>query len=170
MAGTSKFIPGRTLNTIPRFNSANSVPNKLFFHTFKINASRTNDFKLMSKKSSRTSRRLISISTADGRWHGKWNSDYLLSLKDLHLEDLIEDDHDKDAKVSVSLCIQKHASFGFSVEGRIITSFTRKCCICFSPYCRKVDTNFSVWVLQSSRNNRALQLPEIGGDDPSLSH
>lgn len=32
----------------------------------------------------------------------------------------------------------QHAGFGFSVDGRIITSFTRKCSNCFSPYCRKV--------------------------------
>ncbi|EEF31251.1 conserved hypothetical protein [Ricinus communis] len=55
---------------------------------------------------SRTPRSLISISTADGKWHGKWNCDYLLSLQDLQLEDLIEDEQ-KDAEVSISLCIQK---------------------------------------------------------------
>ncbi|XP_015582064.1 large ribosomal RNA subunit accumulation protein YCED homolog 2, chloroplastic isoform X2 [Ricinus communis] len=116
---------------------------------------------------SRTPRSLISISTADGKWHGKWNCDYLLSLQDLQLEDLIEDEQ-KDAEVSISLCIQKHASFGFSVDGRILTSFTRKCSNCSSPFCREIDTNFNVWVLPSNKDNGAIQLPEIGGDDPSV--
>lgn len=35
-------------------------------------------------------------------------------------------------------CVYQHASFGFSVDGRIITSFTRKCSNCSSPYCREV--------------------------------
>ncbi|KAF3445883.1 hypothetical protein FNV43_RR11060 [Rhamnella rubrinervis] len=83
-------------------------------------------------------RRLITISTGDGRWHGKWSCDYLLSLQDLKLEDLLEDKHQKNAQVSINLCVHKHASFGFSVDGRIITSFTRKCSSCSSPYCRQV--------------------------------
>lgn len=60
-----------------------------------------------TKKGSKTPRRLITISTGDGRWHGKWNSQYLLSLQDLHLQDLIEDDEQKDADVSINLSVQK---------------------------------------------------------------
>ncbi|KAJ6737015.1 LARGE RIBOSOMAL RNA SUBUNIT ACCUMULATION PROTEIN YCED-like protein 2 CHLOROPLASTIC [Salix viminalis] len=133
-----------------------------------IAASKRNDFPPISKKNSRAPRRLVSISTADGRWQGKWTSDYLLSLQDLKLEDLIEDEQ-KDAEVFVNLSVQKHASFGFSVDGRIITSFTRKCSSCFSPYCRKIDTTFNVWILPS-RASREVHLPDIGGDDPSLSY
>nr|DAD32655.1 TPA_asm: hypothetical protein HUJ06_011506 [Nelumbo nucifera] len=33
----------------------------------------------------------------------------------------------------------------------------------------QIDTSFDVWLLPSSRDNRSIQLPEIGGDDPSLS-
>nr|XP_048318516.1 large ribosomal RNA subunit accumulation protein YCED homolog 2, chloroplastic isoform X2 [Ziziphus jujuba var. spinosa] len=116
-------------------------------------------------------RRLITISTGDGKWQGKWSCDYLLSLQDLHLEDLLEDKQQKNAQVSINLSVQKHASFGFTVDGRIITSFTRKCSNCSSPYCRQIDTNFNVWVLPSSRFNRhqhEVCLPEIGGDDPSV--
>ncbi|GLT61154.1 hypothetical protein SLA2020_338790 [Shorea laevis] len=116
---------------------------------------------------SRTPRRLITISPSDGRWHGKWTCDYHLSLRDLRLQDLVEGEH-KNAEVFVKLCIDKHASFGLSVDGRILTSFTRNCSICSSPYCREIDTNFNVWVLPPSRENSANQLPEIGGDDPSL--
>ncbi|GMN47947.1 hypothetical protein TIFTF001_017123 [Ficus carica] len=114
-------------------------------------------------------RRLITISTGDGRWHGKWDSEYLLSLQDLRLNDLIDDEHQKNAQVSVNLCVQKHASFGFSVDGRIITSFPRKCSNCSSPYCRKIDTKFNVWVLPSRRDNREVCSPELG-DDPSLNN
>ncbi|KAG5245379.1 hypothetical protein OIU78_020750 [Salix suchowensis] len=142
---------------------------RLMFQRSKIiAASKRNDFSPISKKNSRAPRRLVSISTADGRWQGKWTSDYLLSLQDLKLEDLIEDEQ-KDAEVSVNLSVQKHASFGFSVDGRIITSFTRKCSSCFSPYCRKIDTTFNVWILPS-RASREVHLPDIGGDDPSLSY
>ncbi|XP_062112972.1 large ribosomal RNA subunit accumulation protein YCED homolog 2, chloroplastic isoform X2 [Humulus lupulus] len=138
----------------------------------------------MSKRSSRSShgmaptpspRRLITISTGDGRWQGKWDSEYLVSLQDLKLTDLVEleDDlhhhhHQKDALVSVKLKVEKHASFGFSVDGRIITSFPRKCSSCSSPYCRQIDTEFNVWVLLSKRDNREVSLPELGGDDPSV--
>ncbi|OMO72336.1 hypothetical protein COLO4_27670 [Corchorus olitorius] len=94
---------------------------------------------LNNKKDSRSNRRrLITISTADGRWPGTWSCDYLLSLRDLNLDDLLEDDEQKDAQVSINLCIHKHASFGLSVDGRIVTSFNRKCSICSSPYCRQV--------------------------------
>lgn len=52
-------------------------------------------------------RRLITISTGDGRWHGKWDSEFLVSLRDLRLGDLVEDDHKKDALVSVKLSVEK---------------------------------------------------------------
>ncbi|GAY43333.1 hypothetical protein CUMW_073710 [Citrus unshiu] len=128
---------------------------------------------LIVKKSSKIPRPLITVSPSDGRWHGNWNSEYVVSLKQLRLADLIEDDDhlhqhkNKDAQVSINLSIQKHASFGFSVDGRIITSFSRKCSYCSAPYCKKIDTTFNVWVLLSSRENRNVQLPDIGGD-PSV--
>ncbi|XP_024031769.1 large ribosomal RNA subunit accumulation protein YCED homolog 2, chloroplastic [Morus notabilis] len=124
---------------------------------------------IISKRSSITPnpRRLITISTGDGRWHGKWDSEYLLSLRDLRLEDLVDDERQKNAQVSIKLSVQKHASFGFSVDGRIITSFPRKCSNCNSPYCRKIDTQFNVWVLPSRRDKREVCLPELG-DDPSV--
>lgn len=34
---------------------------------------------------------------------------------------------------------------------------------------KQIDTQFNVWVLSSSRDEHTVQLPEIGGDDPSLS-
>eukprot|EP00257_Ricinus_communis_P027804 XP_025015218.1 large ribosomal RNA subunit accumulation protein YCED homolog 2, chloroplastic isoform X4 [Ricinus communis] len=166
MSEAGHFLsPGRAIKSISSLYSA-----PFLSHTPKTVAivSRRKDFTMITKQScSRTPRSLISISTADGKWHGKWNCDYLLSLQDLQLEDLIEDEQ-KDAEVSISLCIQKHASFGFSVDGRILTSFTRKCSNCSSPFCREIDTNFNVWVLPSNKDNGAIQLPEIGGDDPSV--
>ncbi|KZV21329.1 hypothetical protein F511_24510 [Dorcoceras hygrometricum] len=51
--------------------------------------------------------RLITISSSDGRWHGNWNCDYTFTLRQLlHQQDL-PDDVDKDADVSINLCIQK---------------------------------------------------------------
>ncbi|KAL1803618.1 hypothetical protein ACET3Z_032265 [Daucus carota] len=122
---------------------------------------------ISKKNQQRIPRHLIKISTAEGRWQGKWNSEYNLSLRDLQLQDLAEDGNGE-AKVSISLCVDKHAGFGLSVDGRISTSFTSICCNCSLPYCREIDTNFNVWVLPSSRDNSS-SIPEIGGDDPSLS-
>ncbi|KAL3718719.1 hypothetical protein ACJRO7_003782 [Eucalyptus globulus] len=121
----------------------------------------------ISRRSQKAPRRLITIGTSDSRWHGKWTSDYILSLRDLRLLDLIEDEQ-KDAKVLVNLSVEKHASFGLSIFGRITTSFTRKCSNCSSPYCREINTSFNVWVLTSNRVSHATELPEIGGDDPSV--
>ncbi|KAF5939548.1 hypothetical protein HYC85_023807 [Camellia sinensis] len=109
------------------------------------------------RKNQRSPRRLVKIATSSsnkGRWNGKWTSEYIFSLQQLHLQDLVEDDEDgdgngngndngngggRDTQVSITLSIEKHASFGLSVNGRIIiTSLTRKCCNCSSPYSRKV--------------------------------
>ncbi|KAK4283990.1 hypothetical protein QN277_000884 [Acacia crassicarpa] len=121
-------------------------------------------------KASRARRRLVTISTSDGKWRGEWTSDYKLSLQDLQLQDLVEVEEDKkeNAQVLVSLSIQKHASFGFTVDGSILTSFTRKCSCCSSPYCRQIDAKFKVWILLANRENHNTRLPDIGGD-PSLS-
>lgn len=59
---------------------------------------------------------MIRISTADGRWHGNWSCDYLLSLQDLRLGDLVEEDdgNKKDAQVSVNLSVHKVTPFCLS--------------------------------------------------------
>nr|KAJ0216214.1 hypothetical protein LSAT_V11C300114970 [Lactuca sativa] len=114
-------------------------------------------------------RRLIRISTAEGKWQGNWNADYSFSLRDLRLQDLVEVGDPNDARVFVSLSIHRHAGFGLSVDGTIDTSFTRKCSNCSSPYCRKITSSFNVWVLSSNKDGDSNQLPEIGGDDPSVS-
>ncbi|XP_007045592.2 PREDICTED: uncharacterized protein LOC18610070 [Theobroma cacao] len=177
MAEASRLVSSssaRTINQIPSSFQSKLNSHKLQSHNVSVRfraASRKHDYSsLISKKDSRSGRRrLITISTADGRWHGTWSCDFLVSLKDLDLDDLVEDDEQKDAQVYINLSIQKHASFGLSIDGRIVTSFTRKCGICSSPYCREIDTYFNVWVLASSRDHAAThQLPEIGGDDPSV--
>lgn len=40
----------------------------------------------------KASRHLITIGTSQGRWQGNWSCDYLLSLDDLLLGDLVEED------------------------------------------------------------------------------
>ncbi|GAV75521.1 LOW QUALITY PROTEIN: DUF177 domain-containing protein, partial [Cephalotus follicularis] len=169
MAEAGRLVSAGNIRRIASSLSAAASVTKSH-RTSKISAaSRKNDLSMRRRKGSRIARSLIKISTALGRWNGEWSCDYLLSLRDLQLEDLIEDEDDKNAKLSVNLCIQKHASFGLSVDGRITTSFTQICSFCSSPYCREIDTNFNVWVLPSSRDNSEIQLPEIGSDDPSLS-
>ncbi|XP_021896563.1 large ribosomal RNA subunit accumulation protein YCED homolog 2, chloroplastic isoform X2 [Carica papaya] len=163
MAEASHLVSPRNLNPFPA--TKNSSVNFLISPRIRY-VSRKYAYPLSAKWKSPS--RLITISTSDGKWHGKWSYDYLLSLQELNLQDLVEDEHNPDAMVSINLCIQKHASFGLSVDGRIITSFTRKCSNCFAPYCRQIDTNFKVWVLPSSKDDGEIQLPEIGGDDPSV--
>lgn len=178
-AGAGDLISARSINRIPIPYPAPAnyevKSNKLFSKTFQIFklSSKINDFQLIARKdgsgSGKNQRgRLFTISTSDGKWKDSWSCDYILSLGQLGLKDLVENEQ-RNADVSISLCIHKHAGFGLSVDGRIMTSFTRKCSCCSSPYCRQIDTNFNVWILPSTKDNRkALQLPEIGGDDPSV--
>ncbi|KAL7149728.1 hypothetical protein ABFS83_05G060500 [Erythranthe nasuta] len=133
-----------------------------------VSSSKRNDLPMVPKKKIKP--RLITISpSADGKWHGKWDCDYMFSLQELHLHDLC-DDIEQDTYVSLNLSVQKHAGLGLSVEGSIKTCFTTKCCNCFSPYLREINTTFKVWILPSIRSTRSPpdQLPDIGGDDPSV--
>ncbi|CAM9001292.1 unnamed protein product [Rhodiola kirilowii] len=158
---------------IPSFS--NSVALRSLHHIFKIRACSgeidwPQNVSKITKKPSRSPRRLIRISTAESKWNGSWTCEYVFSLKELKLDDLVEDDQ-KHSKVHISLCIHRHASFGLSVEGKVITTFARRCSNCYVPYCKEIDTNFNVWVLPSTREKRdngELPLPEIGGDDPSV--
>ncbi|KAJ8546611.1 hypothetical protein K7X08_037211 [Anisodus acutangulus] len=102
MAKAGSWISSRScINTIPR-----GQPTKPFFY-FPTKASlKGNDLSLITKRSQRVSKRLVRISTSEGRWHGEWNSDYIFSLRDLQLEDLAEDAH-RDTQVSINLSIHK---------------------------------------------------------------
>ncbi|KAF3683858.1 putative Peroxidase 48 [Capsicum annuum] len=99
-----------------------------------------NDFSLITKRNEKVSKGLVRISSSDGRWHGEWNCDYIFSLKELQLEDLVEDHHQEDTtQVSIELSIHK------------------------------IDTGFKVWVLPSSREKGGTdELPLLGWDDPSV--
>ncbi|CAI8616762.1 unnamed protein product [Vicia faba] len=122
---------------------------------------------LIGKKPGRASRPLITISPSDGQYGEEWTRDYLVTLRDLHLEHLIgaDDDPRKNAQVFINLSIQKHVGFGYSIDARITTSFTSKCCNCSSPYCRQLDIEFNLCVLKApSRVKSKRPLPEIGGD------
>ncbi|GAB4842819.1 hypothetical protein Ancab_012796 [Ancistrocladus abbreviatus] len=176
MAKPSHLMSAKNINP-STLHPSNAKPSFLIrqnnIFTTRANPSRRNQrqpFLISCRKASRGSpRRLVTVSTSsgNGRWPGKWTCDYIFSLKDLHLEDLAEDGR-FDTQVSVTLSLQKHAGFGLSVDGRIVTSIARRCSNCSSPYCSQIDTNFDVWVLPSSKDDRAIQLPEIGGDDPSV--
>ncbi|XP_010688733.2 large ribosomal RNA subunit accumulation protein YCED homolog 2, chloroplastic isoform X1 [Beta vulgaris subsp. vulgaris] len=140
-------------------------------HTFpqiiKITASRKDELPLITNNASKTRRRVITIPASTGRWHGKWSCEYIISLKDLQLDDLAEDGR-KHTEVFVTLSLQKHTGFGLSVDGRVVTSIARICSSCSSPYCRKIDTGICVWVLPDGRDDASSDMPEIGSDDPSV--
>ncbi|KAJ8422604.1 hypothetical protein Cgig2_010965 [Carnegiea gigantea] len=134
----------------------------------------------ISKKASKPPRRLINIPASGGRWHGKWTCEYIFSLKDLQLDDLDEDGYKFQRLRGTQLgcrpksgclvldCSSTHTGFGLSVDGRVITSISRKCSNCFSPFCRKIDTSICAWVLPDRRDDPSTGMPEIGGDDPSI--
>ncbi|KAL3375815.1 hypothetical protein AABB24_002669, partial [Solanum stoloniferum] len=125
--------------------------------------SKGNHLSLITKRSKKP---LVRISSSDGKWNGEWNCDYIFTLGDLQLEDLAEE---TETPLSIQLSIHKHAGFGLSVDGTIITSFTTKCSNCSSPYCREIHTSFKVWVLPSTRDKGCTdQLPLLGWDDPSV--
>ncbi|XP_021735134.1 large ribosomal RNA subunit accumulation protein YCED homolog 2, chloroplastic-like [Chenopodium quinoa] len=145
--------------------AAKSIPS--FPQIIKIRASRKNEEPLITRKASKSPRRVISIPASTGRWPGQWTCEYLVSLKDLQLDDLAEDGR-KDTEVFVSLSLQKHAGFGLSVDGKVVTTIARKCSSCSSPYCRTIDTSIRVWVLPDDRDDSSTELPEIGSDDPSV--
>ncbi|KAL7000963.1 hypothetical protein U1Q18_002114 [Sarracenia purpurea var. burkii] len=170
MAKGGYWIAARSLTTVPSLYKGEAKTLKVPCWATTASLTRRNEFSLISKKNQRIPRRLVTISTsADGRWNDKWSCDHVFTLQQLQLQDLAEEEENqRSTQVTVSLSIEKHASFGLSVDGRIITSFTRKCSNCSSPYSRKIDTEFNVWILPSSRHSRTSQLPQIGGDDPSV--
>lgn len=71
----------------------------------------------IGKNPSKSARRLITISPSDGKYNEEWTSDYLVSLRDLHLQDLIkgEDDPRKNAQVFINLFIQKVVSSKYCI-------------------------------------------------------
>ncbi|CAA2963373.1 Hypothetical predicted protein [Olea europaea subsp. europaea] len=170
MAGAGYWISPRNINR------------NVHVHSFEAKTrdhAKKNELPLMKtgKKSSKTQQSLIRISASEGRWDGQWNSHYNLSWKQLQLQDLLlmeEYNHNshRNTPVSITLCIQKHTGFGLSVEGRIMTCFTTKCCNCCSPFLRQIDSTFKAWVLPSRSSRQKYssdqQLPEIGVDDPSV--
>ncbi|XP_051144914.1 large ribosomal RNA subunit accumulation protein YCED homolog 2, chloroplastic [Andrographis paniculata] len=147
--------------------STNRCPRNPLIRSAAVNCKR-NEHPMVWKKKSKP--RLIKISPSDGRWHDNWTCDYTFSLQELQLHDLPDDAH-KDTDVCITLCIHKHAGLGLSVDGKITTCFTRKCCNCCTPFLREINTTFRVWILPSTRQARSdssHHLPEIGGDDPSV--
>ncbi|KAG8082727.1 hypothetical protein GUJ93_ZPchr0014g46989 [Zizania palustris] len=83
---------------------------------------------------------LVSVGTSCGGGD-QWSSDVDLTLRQLHLDDLIEDGQN-DADVMVHLLVQQHTQFGMSIKGRVVTSFSKICDSCSSPYCAKVQCSF----------------------------
>ncbi|XP_044320189.1 large ribosomal RNA subunit accumulation protein YCED homolog 2, chloroplastic isoform X2 [Triticum aestivum] len=108
---------------------------------------------------------LVSVGTSRGGGD-QWSSDFELTLRQLRLDDLIEEGQ-SDADVLVHLLVQQHTQFGMSIKGRVVTSLTKICDSCSAPYCTKIDEQFDITVLSSSRKDQS-GLPEIGDSDPSV--
>lgn len=166
MATASHLSSAKNINTlqIPIYPAK---PKSNFPQIIKVRASRKSEGPLITRKASKSPRRVITIPASSGRWPGKWTCEYLVSLKDLQLDDLAEDGR-KDTEVFVSLSLQKHTGFGLSVDGKVVTNIARKCSSCSTPYCRMIDTSICVWVLPDGRDDPSTEMPEIGGDDPSV--
>ncbi|XP_066348237.1 large ribosomal RNA subunit accumulation protein YCED homolog 2, chloroplastic-like isoform X2 [Miscanthus floridulus] len=96
---------------------------------------------------------LVSVGTSCGGGD-QWSNDIELTLRQLHLDDLIEDGQ-RDADVLVHLLVQQHTQFGMSIKGRVLTSF------------RKIDEHFNLTVLSSTRRDQS-GLPDLGDTDPSV--
>ncbi|BAF15269.1 large ribosomal RNA subunit accumulation protein YCED homolog 2, chloroplastic [Oryza sativa Japonica Group] len=109
---------------------------------------------------------LVSVGTSCGGGD-QWSSDFDLTLRQLHLDDLIEDGQNDDADVLVHLLVQQHTQFGMSIKGRVVTSFSKICDSCSSPYCAKIDEQFNLTVLSSTRKEQS-EMPDIGDSDPSV--
>ncbi|KAG2573471.1 large ribosomal RNA subunit accumulation protein YCED homolog 2, chloroplastic-like [Panicum virgatum] len=108
---------------------------------------------------------LVSVGTARGGGD-QWSGDFDLTMRQLHLDDLIEDGQ-RDADVLVHLLVQQHTQFGMSIKGRVLTSFRKICDSCSSPYCTNIDEKFNLTVLSSSRRDQS-GLPYLGDSDPSV--
>nr|CAB3485183.1 unnamed protein product [Digitaria exilis] len=108
---------------------------------------------------------LVSVGTARGGGD-QWSDDFDLTMRQLHLDDLIEDGP-RDADVLVHLLVQQHTQFGMSIKGRVLTSFRKICDSCSSTYCTNIDEQFNLTVLSSSRRDQS-GLPDLGVSDPSV--
>lgn len=108
---------------------------------------------------------LISIGASCGGGD-QWSSDFELTMRQLQLDDLIEDGQ-RDAEVLVHLLVQQHTQFGMSIKGRVLTSFRKICDSCSLPYCTNIDEKFNLTVLSSARRDQS-GLPDLGDSDPSV--
>ncbi|GJS06732.1 hypothetical protein Tco_0363528 [Tanacetum coccineum] len=103
-------IPGTLTSPLPAANSRQLK--SLKFSRYTLSASlEKNHIPLIGKKVNKVARRLVRISTAEGKWQGNWNADYNFTLRDLQLDDLVEVGDPKNARVLVSLTI--HRALGF---------------------------------------------------------
>jgi len=55
-------------------------------------------------------KRLITLSPSEGKWNGNWKTQYDVSLRDLQLQDLVEDGP-PNSRVSVDLSVQRVTIF-----------------------------------------------------------
>ncbi|GER56131.1 coatomer [Striga asiatica] len=92
----------------PNINCEFQVKNKIINHmlTPRASSAKRNQLPMVPKKKSQR-RRLITISTSQGRWDSKWECNYVFSLHQLQLHDLVDDDIHKDTDVFINLSLEK---------------------------------------------------------------
>uniref|UniRef100_A0A0D9W7C0 Uncharacterized protein n=1 Tax=Leersia perrieri TaxID=77586 RepID=A0A0D9W7C0_9ORYZ len=143
----------------------------------KKQAETTQSYRRRQRRGPGSRQSLVSVGTSCGGGD-QWSSDFDLTLRQLHLDDLIEDGQNDDADVLVHLLVQQHTQFGMSIKGRVVTSFSKICDTCSSPYYAKgtislpsllqIDEQFNLTVLSSIRKEQS-RMPDIGDSDPSSS-
>ncbi|KAJ4829862.1 hypothetical protein Tsubulata_013119 [Turnera subulata] len=133
MSESGHLLSAQTSKVIPSSYPSKTGRNKLRFQPCKIIAASKKktdlDLSLVREKKSRNPRQLIRLPMSDGNWSGNLTCEYQFSFRELQLEDLVADDGQEETQ---------HAIFGFSVEGKINTTFNGICSNCSSPYCREV--------------------------------
>lgn len=118
----------------------------------------------------KSSRGLITLKRSEGKWTDSWTSGHITSLEALGLKDLVSDaeaDGSND-EVVVTLSIQKHAGFGYSVDGRVISSVSRQCSYCCAKCSNQVDASFSAWCIPTNSSFSHFQKAGEVNDDPSI--
>lgn len=111
---------------------------------------------------------LITLKRSEGKWTDSWTSEHFISLEALGLKDLASEAEGSNDEVVVTLSIQKHAGFGYSVDGRVIAPVSRKCIYCCAKCSNQVDASFNAWCIPTDSSFSVFQKAGEVDDDPSI--
>lgn len=110
---------------------------------------------------------LITLKRSEGKWTDSWTSEHITSLEALGLKDLVSEAEGSNGEVVVTLSIQKHAGFGYGVDGRVISSVSRQCSYCCAKCSNQVDASFNAWCIPTDSSFSNFQKAGEVDDDPS---